>query len=85
MVPGGVLPHSLFESPDYSSDVRMDGGKAWSWPSSDDIEVWMRSPSEVGGKSKAEVLRKDLARVKKQNKRLRAGWHVLSKLGLGRR
>ena len=63
----------------------MNGGKAWFWPSSDDIEVWMLSQFEMGGKSEAEVLRKELARVKKQNKRLRAGWHVLSKLGLGRR
>ena len=45
----------------------------------------MRSQFQVGGKSEAEVLRKEMARVKKQNKRLLAGWHVLSKLGLGRR
>ena len=63
----------------------MDGGKAWFWPSSDEFEVWMRSQFEGGGKSEAEVLRKELAGVKKLNKRLLAGWHVLSKLGLGRR
>jgi hypothetical protein len=39
---------------------------------SDEIDVWMRSYSEDDGKSELELLRKELAEVKNQNRLLRA-------------
>ena len=49
---------------------RLNGRKVLAF--SDEIDVWMRSYFEDDGKSELELLRKELAEVKNQNRLLRA-------------